>query len=159
MEITKESKVGYMVVKFRKYASFDILCIHMIHKDYSQWFLLKPKLNIRTSQPPVKVRDIWWCSVGINIGEEMDGKSGKASRPVLVYRKLTRSSFMGIPLTSKPKEGSWYVRITIHGKENRVILSQMRIFDTRRVSTRLAQLDEKDFREVKRRLIDFLSDN
>ena len=125
-------------------------------KNYNQWFRLKPVLNVRISQPPVKVRDIWWCSIGINVGEELDGKSDKASRPVLVYRKLTHSSFIGIPLTSKLKEGSWYVTITIHGKENRVILSQIRIFDTRRVTTRLAQLDEKDFNEVKRRLVEFL---
>lgn len=127
-------------------------------KDYESWFLLKPILNARTTQPPVNVRDIWWCSIGVNIGEEMDGKSTKASRPVLVFRKLTRNSFFGMPLTSKNKAGSWYVPITIHGAVSRVILSQLRIFDTRRLTTRLAQLDEKDFNEVKRRLLDFLKD-
>ena len=125
-------------------------------KDFTTWFSLKPKLHTRTSQPPVNVRDIWWCSIGTNVGEEMDGKSAKASRPVLVYRKLTRSSFIGLPLTSKPKEGTWYVPVTIHGTISRVIMSQIRIFDTRRMTTRLAQLDQNDFNEVKRRHLAFL---
>lgn len=131
--------------------------MYMSHKDYASWFRLKPKLHNAEPSRHVNARDIWWCSIGINIGHEMDGKSGKASRPVLALRKLSAYTFVGLPLTSKKKMGSWYVPITIHQNVSRVILSQVRVFDVRRHTTKIAQLDTKDFDEVKRRFIEFYS--
>jgi hypothetical protein len=46
-------------------------------KDFTTWFSLKPKLHTRTSQPPVNVRDIWWCSIGTNVGEEINANLRK----------------------------------------------------------------------------------
>lgn len=87
----------------------------------------------------------------------MDGKSNKASRPVLVFRKLSRFTFVGLPLTSKNKTGTWFVPITIHSTTSQVILSQVRVFDVRRLTTKIAQLDTNDFEEVRRRFIKFYS--
>ena len=140
-----------------KSLDFAILFTHMKLKDYESWFVLKPKLHSADPSRHVNARDIWWCSIGINIGHEMDGKSGKASRPVLVLRKLSAYTFVGLPLTSKEKMGSWYVPITIHRKVSRVILSQVRVFDVRRLTTKIAQLDTKDFKEVRKRFIEFYS--
>lgn len=127
-------------------------------KDFIPWFTLKPKLDADEPNRFVKVRDIWWCSIGTNVGHEMDGKSSKLSRPVLVLRKTSRLTFIGLPLTSKSKEGSWYVPITIHGVVSRVILSQVRVFDVRRLTTKIAQLDQKDFGEVKKRFVTFFTE-
>jgi hypothetical protein len=53
---------------------FAILTLRMSLKDYSGWFILKPKLHIAEPSRHVKERDIWWCSIGIKVGGEMDGK-------------------------------------------------------------------------------------
>ena len=93
--------------------------------------------------------------MGMNLGEEIFGKGLKFTRPVLVFRKFTSNSFLGLPLTTKGKEGSWYVDITIHGKKNWVILNQARILDKKRLTNRIAALDDYDLRKVKGRFLEF----
>ena len=55
--------------------------------------------------------EIWWCSIGLNVGDEVFGKGPQFTRPVLIFKKFTGSSFLGIPLTSKVKSGSWYIPV------------------------------------------------
>ncbi len=124
-----------------------------ICKELQNWFLVKCQLTRR----PIKIiffkqRDIWWCSVGKNIGVESDGKNNKFTRPVLVLKKLNSTSFIGLPLTTKVKNGTWFQQITLRGKVVTVTLNQIRIFSTNRLHSRLARLDNFDFIKTKRAL-------
>lgn len=40
--------------------------------------------------------EIWWCSIGMNIGVEIYGKGGRFTRPVLIFKKFTANSFLGV---------------------------------------------------------------
>ena len=122
---------------------------------FQEWFKLKFALWNKQSNIVFKQGDVWWCSLGMNLGEEIFGKGLKFTRPVLVFRKFTSNSFLGLPLTTKGKEGSWYVDITIHGKKNWVILNQARILDKKRLTNRIAALDDYDLRKVKGRFLEF----
>jgi len=54
-------------------------------KRFSEWFGLKMKLHDRQQTPPlVSEREIWWASVGENVGSEINGKSALFSRPVII---------------------------------------------------------------------------
>ncbi len=44
-------------------------------KNFLDWFTLKPKLDQKNIRPLFNEREIWWCSIGINIGCETDGKN------------------------------------------------------------------------------------
>lgn len=117
---------------------------------FKNWFKVKISLWEKDSQKIVfKEGDIWWCSIGMNIGEEIFGKSEKFTRPVLIYKKFTSSSFLGLPLTSRDKKGSWYVEISLHEKISRVMLNQARIFDKKRLTNKIGSLDDTDMRKVK----------
>lgn len=119
-------------------------------KRFIEWIALKEKLdNLLTGPPLVKERELWWASVGENVGSEINGKSRLFSRPILVFKKLTRGLFLAIPTTTQPREGSWYVKVTQADKEMFVCLHQLRIIDYRRLSSRLGQLDGDDFNRVK----------
>ena len=48
-----------------------------------------------------KEGEVWWCSVGLNVGEEEFGKGERFVRPVLIFKKFTQNSFLGIPLTGQ----------------------------------------------------------
>ncbi|MEI6041961.1 MAG: hypothetical protein WCQ00_00085 [bacterium] len=48
--------------------------------------------------------DVWWCSVGINVGEESFGKGDVFRRPILVIKKLSSSLCIGLPMTYKQKK-------------------------------------------------------
>ena len=121
------------------------------------WFKLKTKIVSIENTILFREREILWCSIGINVGEEQNGKNQFFNRPVLILRKLTRNSFIGLPLTSKIKSGSWYVPITLHEKTSRVLINQVRILDKKRLTNKIGQLDSKDFDEVKRRFVNFFS--
>jgi mRNA interferase MazF len=95
-------------------------------------------------------RELWWCRVGMNIGAEIFGKGRQFTRPVLIFKKLSKDSFLGIPLTSQPKAGSWYVRVPCAGIDASLTLSQIRIFDARRLMARIEKVTEADFLVVKR---------
>ncbi len=67
-------------------------------KLVQEWFKIKIVLWDKKSHIVFKQGDIWWCSLGINIGEEMFGKGARFTRPVLVFRKFTSNSFLGLPI-------------------------------------------------------------
>ena len=126
-----------------------------IIKLLRDWFRLKLVLWNKKSRVVFKQRELWWCSLGVNLGEEMFGKGGKFTRPVLIFRKLTGNSFMGLPLTSQRKDGSWYVEITQRGRKSWVMLNQARILDKKRLTNRIGTLDDKDFQRVKQSFLEF----
>jgi len=126
-------------------------------KFIQDWFKLKVLLWNKQSKIVFKQRDIWWCSLGVNLGEEMFGKGKKFTRPVLVFRKFTSNSFLSLPITRQEKQGSWYVEITIHREKRWVMLNQARILDKKRLTNRIGVLDDSDFKKVKERFIEFYS--
>lgn len=120
-----------------------------------EWFVLK--IALWNTEPSIvfKPGDIWWCSVGMNLGEEIFGKGLKFTRPVLILRKFTSNSFLGLPLTLLEKSGSWYVLTELNGVRRWAMLNQARTFDKKRLHSRVGTLSEKELAEVRRRFLDF----
>jgi mRNA interferase MazF len=109
----------------------------------------KVQLDSLTHTPPhVSERDVWWASVGENVGSEMDGKSELFSRPVIIFRKLAHGFYFVIPTSTKAKEGSWYTPFTHNGKSVVACLHQARAIDYRRLSNKLGQIDTADFGRI-----------
>ena len=46
-------------------------------------------------------REVWFCSVGVNVGMERDARNTKFSRPVVIVKKFNEFMFWGVPLSSK----------------------------------------------------------
>ncbi len=128
-----------------------------MQKDFQNWIKLKEKLDGVSSKVLFKEREIWWCALGCNVGTESNGKGNRFSRPVIVFKKLTQTSFYGIPLTTKLKAGSWYVPFKQNGIENRAMLNQIRIFDNKRLFTKLGTLDTNDWRNLKQKFQEFFT--
>ena len=124
-------------------------------KLFKEWFKLKADLWNKPSKVIFKHGDIWWCSLGMNIGEEVIGKGDKFTRPILIFRKFTSNSFLGLPLTKQEKKGTWYVEITIHGEKRWVMLNQARILDKKRLTSRIGALDDTDLEKVKSHFLEF----
>lgn len=43
-------------------------------KDFDNWNKIKKSVNIKVAEVYFRERDIWWVSLGTNIGFEQDGK-------------------------------------------------------------------------------------
>lgn len=93
--------------------------------------------------------------MGMNLGEEIFGKGEKFTRPVLVFKKFTSNSFMALPLTTKEKEGSWYVSFLHRGRKSSIVLNQARIMDKKRLTNRIGTMDDTDFQKVKESFLKF----
>ena len=124
-----------------------------MEKDFDSWNELKKKIDTRN---PIYVseRDIWFCSVGLNVGSEQSGKNELFERPVLVIKKVTANTFIGVPLTSNKKKGSWYVEIESTGSS--AIISQIKLFDTRRLARKIGVVPVEEFEIIKNKLKDYI---
>jgi len=117
-------------------------------KDFIGWHSFKTSLNAG-SGATFKEREIWWCSVGINVGDEEDGKNHQYSRPVLILKKFNHKVFWGLPLTTKIKENPYYFRINFKGNDQSVMLTQLKVFDSRRLSDKMGYLTYDQFVRVR----------
>ena len=117
------------------------------------------KVKIFLARKPIKssFRDgeIWWCHVGMNVGMEIFGKGEVFERPVLIFKKLDKSLFFGIPLTTQQKDGNQYVPVVVGGRNVRAVLSQARTFDSRRLINKVGELGSGSFLHVRQTFVDF----
>lgn len=119
-------------------------------KRFLEWIKLKKDLHERKRIPPhVREKEIWWTRVGENVSYEMNGKNEQFSRPVLIFKKLSRSLFFIIPLTTQMKTGTWFVTYKHSSISAVACLHQARTIDYRRLSKKLGELDDVDFRRIK----------
>lgn len=117
------------------------------NKDFEGWHALKSTLNEQTPRT-FQEREIWWCSIGINVGHETDGKSDYYNRPVLVVRKFNRYMFFGVPLSTQIKSTPHYFPLSFKGRDQSVLLTQLRLWDARRLSHKMGQLSDSDFKKI-----------
>lgn len=120
-----------------------------MQKNFYGWIKLKEKLHFSNSAPKISEGDIWWCGFGENVGVEINGKSSRFSRPVLIMKKLSRQGFMGIPLTSQEKTGSWYARFTFLEKTEYAAICQARVMSSSRLYAKIGQIPKSDLNNIK----------
>ena len=118
-------------------------------RKLNKWFKVKFNIDCAGKTLAFKERDIWWCDIGENVGVEINGKGEFFRRPVLVFKKINQYSFMGIPLTSQPHIGAWYVKIEFQDKINMVNLAQAKTLSVKRLQRRMGQLTSGDFAKVR----------
>lgn len=127
-------------------------------KEYDEWNEIKKTLATKNKIISYKNRDIFWMHIGKNLGYETFGKGEEFLRPVLIFKKFSRNTFLGIPLTTAPKNDMFHYKFTIknNGKINYASLSQIRIFDVSRIHDKLDKMSVEDFNELKNKLGDLL---
>jgi sulfate adenylyltransferase subunit 1 len=132
-----------------------------IQKDdgliFEQWNEKKQIIHNEKKYLKFRERDILFLSVGKNIGYEQYGKGEEFLRPVLVYKKFNKRTFLGIPLSSVEKNGSYYFSFnytkSIISTAN---FSQIKTFDIKRAKYRSGVIDEQDFEKLSKKLIKLL---
>ena len=116
----------------------------MEEKDFDGWIKVKEKLHYAGRIRSVNVGDVWWYAAGENIRTEINGKSRRFSRPVLIAKKFGKYSFLGIPLTTQEHKGSWYVPFVFQGKLEVAALHQLRNVDVSRLYDKIGQVPKSD---------------
>ncbi len=131
-------------------------------KNFDIWNIKKQKINNRTLIPQdVNVGEVYWFVLGINIGKEIDGKSENFTRPCLVYKIVTRTSYMVIPLsTSEYYKDIWHMQIDIiENKKSFLCFNQVKIIDHKRIKKFLTKVGEEDLCGIKNKFTELYTNN
>ncbi len=125
---------------------------------YDNWNELKKDISRKSVFWTIKPREIYWVRIGKNIGFEQDGKGDEFLRPVLVLKKFSKDVFVGLALTSQQKENHpLYFKFSYKkGKDSYAILSQIRLYDTKRIYSKSGKIGYDDFVLLKTKLKDVL---
>lgn len=122
-----------------------------MQKDFNNWNEEKKRIHETEENRFYKAREIWWCSIGVNVGFEQDGTSQEFQRPVLVLKGFSRHVCWVIPLTTSKKKNPYHVSVgEIEGRESFAIISQLRLIDTKRFTDRLAIVEEDKFEDIRK---------
>jgi mRNA interferase MazF len=73
----------------------------IIKRDFEKWHDKKSELDQNEVRVNFHERDVWFSSVGANVGFEWDGKGKEFLRPIVILKKFNNETFWGIPLTDR----------------------------------------------------------
>lgn len=128
-------------------------------KNFIAWATKKTSLDSIVDEdiPYFHEREIWYCSMGHNVGYEQDGKGAEYWRPVLIVKKYNKYLFTGIPLTSKIKNFPFYFGIgNVDSKNAMAILSQTRAYSSKRLINKIEMLDKAVFEATKKAASEYI---
>ncbi len=123
-------------------------------KNYDSWNIEKKALEEDKAGVPIfHEREIWWCSIGYNLGYEQDGKNELFERPVLVLKKFNNKVCWILPMTTKNKEGIYYFQTVYEEKTFSIILSQLRLVSVKRFRRYIRKISPNQFEKIQNRII------
>ncbi len=135
-------------------------------KDYDKWNSLKKNLQYGSRRTYAYPREVWWCSLGLNIGSETDGKHDNFERPVLVMNVYNKDTMLVLPFTTKIKNDKFHHMIVVcsinpfsKNIELRIVwlkLTQARVISNRRLSRKIDVISVEEFSITKEKFKDFI---
>jgi len=122
-----------------------------MQKDFDEWNKIKKGVDGGELLKLYHTREIWWCSLGVNIGFEQNGGGQEYQRPVLVLKGMSKDTCYIIPLTGSPKKHKNRIAIgLVDNIEASAIISQIRLIDTKRLVEKIGFLDKSKFDEIRK---------
>lgn len=121
-------------------------------KNFDEWNKNKIQIENKQEKYLFKEGDIWWCGVGLNIKSESCGKGDEFRRPVLVLKKLSGDSFIGIPLSTKLKTGSWFFEFEFHTEKINALIYQIKMMHSNRMQRRIGVIEGEKLKQIKEKI-------
>jgi len=129
----------------------------MFEKDFDNWNNNKKVIHSTNDNKLYHEREIWWCSLGINIGFEEDGTGISGERPVLILRGFSRQVCLIIPLTTSEKKNPYHISLgRVDNRNAFAITSQIRLIDTKRLINKIGVVDQILFKNIRKAAKDLL---
>lgn len=126
-------------------------------KIFVSWTKLKVKIHLSDNKAYPKVREIWWVSLGQNIGVEVNGKNETFERLVVVIKVFNNLGMLVAPISSKKKEDKYFVQFTNNnGEKNIINMSQIRSISSKRFLRKVGELDAESFEKLRKIYLSFV---
>ena len=129
-----------------------------MHNEFDQWNEVKKQTQNKelSARSYFCEREVWWCSIGVNIGVEANGKNEVFERPVLLVRVFNKDMAWVVPVTSTMKNSPYFYPFHFNNQPRSLVLTQMRTISTKRLRRMVDIISEEMFAEVQEKLIDLL---
>ena len=126
-----------------------------MEKDFRPWHDKKTVINSADGAALFHEREVWWCSLGSNIGYEQDGRGESFTRPVVILTKFNLDSCLIVPLTTRSKTGKYYFPVgDIDQRSAVAVLSQVRYIDRKRLAVKITTLNSDIFQSLLSAVVD-----
>src|SRR3989338_9450941 len=129
-----------------------------MQKDFDKWNNLKKIFEKENRELFAHPREVWWCSLGVNLGAEIDGKNDSFERPVLVISVYSRETMFVLPITSKEKDDKFHYKIFVKIKNIKtgeyeekpvwVKLTQARVISNKRLLRKVDLISMDNFSKI-----------
>jgi len=129
----------------------------MDKKDYTEWHGKKTEIHNEKKRPYFHEREIWFTTLGSNIGFEQDGRGEDFLRPVIILKKFNKTVALIIPLTRNKKKGIHYFSFKLNKDMSIAILSQIRLIDTKRLEYKVGYISKEEFASLKQKLTQLIT--
>lgn len=124
---------------------------------FVQWTKIKVRIHVKDAiNFYFHEREIWWSCLGVNVDYEQDGKNDYFERPVLVLKKFNRHVLWALPITSKRKNGKYYFNMRYKDEDYQVILSQLRLLSSKRLTRKIRTISKKEFDQIRDKVRGFI---
>lgn len=118
-------------------------------KNFDGWNERKKELSKTPQSKLFHEREIWWCAIGVNVGDEIDGKHHNFERPVLVLKKLSHKTFIGISLTSTVRTRTYFYDLpTNQNNQGQLLFNQAKTFDSKRLLRRIKIIGSQKHEDI-----------
>ena len=126
---------------------------------FLEWVYTAIALNSLKSRLHFNEGEVWNCHLGMNIGDEEMGKSTSEEylRPVIILKKFSKKLCLVVPLTSTLKNAPYSYKFIFRDKQSLAMLTQIRSIDASRLHSFMGKMKVKDYRELMKKLMTFLS--
>ena len=124
-------------------------------KDFDGWNGIKKIVDNTSQNKLYHKREVWWCYLGTNVGFEQDGTGPDRMRPVLIIKGFSTHVCIVVPLTTSKKKNPYHVFIgKVAKKEASVIISQIKLIDTKRLVNKIGYIDTDIFEAIRKAVKD-----
>jgi mRNA-degrading endonuclease toxin of MazEF toxin-antitoxin module len=130
-----------------------------MEKDLDQWNKAKKEIDKKVISRDFffHEREVWWGSLGLNIGVESNGKGHFFERPILIIKVFNTDMVWCLPMTSTLRNNSqFYYKVKVGEDFRSVLTTQIRTISSKRLLRKVGTVDETDFAETLKVVCDFL---
>jgi mRNA-degrading endonuclease toxin of MazEF toxin-antitoxin module len=127
-------------------------------KDFDKWNDSKKLVDATDREVFGYPREVWWCSLGVNIGAEIDGKNENFERPVVIMKVYNKETMLVLPTTGRARADKFHLPIEIdainqetgeiYKKTIFVKLTQVRVISNKRLIRKVDVINEEDFKKI-----------
>jgi len=121
-----------------------------MRKDFDKWNTIKQETNqkILPNDFFFYEREIWWCSLGKNIGVEVNGKDEGFERPGIILKVFNKDMMWVLPITSSVKKSKFYYNFIFNNIEQSIMVTQIRTISSKRLRRKIGTISDSDFERI-----------